>query len=310
MGDSPPGGGRNTLNALRDRFAEHTRSTGWGQILLDYGLITAGALSLALGYNLFFVANGIVSGGISGVGIIVHHLAGWPVGLVTALLNIPLFLAGLRWGGGMTTGVRTVYAVLVLSAAIDLTAPVLPTVTANPLLYITYGGLLDGLGVGLVLRSQGTTGGTDIIARLLRHFTGLEVSRGMFISNAIIIAGAALVFGLEKAMYGVMVAAISAWTVDVVLSGGRQARQAFIISDAWEQVRDALLEELGRGVTVVPAVGAYTGRERPMLMCIISPREVAAVRRLVQTIDPGAFVIIGTASEVYGEGFYPMDRSV
>jgi len=296
------------LAALRERLATHVARNGWRQIIIDYITITLGAVVLALANNLFFVPNEVVSGGITGIGIISHHLIGTPVGLVTLLLNVPLFIAGLRWAGGFATGVRTIYATLVMSVAIDLTAPLVPDITDNPLLFITYGGLLDGLGVGMVLRAQGTTAGTDIVARLLHHFTGLEVSRGMFISNALIITAAAIVFGLEKAMYGVIVAGVSAWSVNTVLAGGRQARQAFIISERWEEVRDALLMELARGVTIVPGVGAYTGKERQMLMCIISPREVAALRRLVHIIDPEAFVVIGFASEVYGEGFYPIDR--
>jgi uncharacterized membrane-anchored protein YitT (DUF2179 family) len=275
----------------------------WRATLWDYLQMTVGALSLALAYNLFFVPASVVSGGISGVGIIAYHLLGWPVGLVTLSLNIPLFIANLRWGGGIKSGIRTIYAVTVMSLAIDLTAPLLPTVTDNPLLVVAYGGLLDGLGVGLVLRARGTTGGTDIVAWLLRRFTGLEVSQGMFIANALIIGAAAWVFGLEQALYGVMVAAVSAWAVDFVLAGGRRARQALIISEKWPLIRDALLKELQRGVTIIEGEGAYTGTPRPVLMCVISPREVASVRQLVQAIDPQAFVIISAATEVWGEGF-------
>jgi uncharacterized membrane-anchored protein YitT (DUF2179 family) len=239
------------------------------------------------------VPNELVSGGVGGIGVIAYHLLGWPVGLVTLALNIPLFIAGLRWGGGITTGVRTIYAVIVMSLGIGLLAPYVPRVTENPLLYIAYGGLLDGTGLALVLRAQGTTGGTDIVAQLLRRFTGMELSRGMFISNALIIAGAAAVFGLERALYGVMGAAVSAYTVDKVLAGGRSARQMLIISDRWEAVRDELLHELERGVTILTGRGGYTGVERTLVMCVVSPHEVAWVRRLVQEIDPDAFVVVG-----------------
>ncbi len=293
-------------HGLVEMARAHVARYGWRQIIADYVQITLGALMLALAYNLFFVPNGVVSGGVSGVGIIAHRLLGWPVGLVTLVLNVPLFLAGLRWGGGITTGVRTIYGVAVMSLAIDLTARLLPDVTRNPLLYVAYGGLLDGLGVGLVLRAQGTTGGTDIVARLLRHFTGLEISRGVFISNALIIGAAVAVFGLERAMYGVMVAAVSAWSTDVVLAGGRRARQAFIISEKWLEVRDALLTDLERGVTILAGQGAFTGAPRPVLMCTIAPREVAPLRRLVQTLDPQAFIVIAATTEVWGEGFTPI----
>ncbi|GAB4483000.1 MAG: YitT family protein [Anaerolineae bacterium] len=286
------------LAQLRRNIAEQ----GVG-LLWDYAQITLGAAAIALGYNLFFVQNEVVSGGISGLGVIANHLFGWPVGVVTFVLNLPLFLAGLRWGGGITTGVRTLYGVIVLSLALDLTAPLVPTVTENPLLVVMYGGLLDGLGVGLVLRARGTTGGTDIIGRLARHFLGVPISRAVFVSNALIIALAALVFGLEKALYGVLVAGVSAWAVDVVLSGGRSTRQVIVISNRWERLRDAIFETLDRGVTIVPGMGAYTGASRPLLICVISRSEIASLRHLVKTIDPQAFVIVSAATEVWGEGF-------
>jgi uncharacterized membrane-anchored protein YitT (DUF2179 family) len=282
----------------------------WQNILLDYAQLTLGSLLLALAYNVFYIPNEVVSGGISGIGVIVHHLLTWPVGVVTLLLNIPLFLAGLRWGGGITTGIRTIYAVIVMSLAIDLLAPWLPSVTDSPLLFITYGGLLDGLGVGLVLRAQGTTGGTDIIGRLLRRFTGLEISRGVFIANVLIIGAAAIIFGMEQAMYGIMVAAVSSYAIDFVLAGGRRARQALIISERWAEVRDAILTEMERGVTILPARGAYTGSERPILLCVVNPTEIAQVRRLVMSFDPQAFVVITATSEVWGEGFAPIHGEI
>jgi len=297
---------RNLGESLSKRWRAHIQRLGWRRILLDYVMITVGALMNAAAYDLFYIPNRVVSGGIGGIGIIVHDQLGWSVGLVMLALNIPLFVAGIRWGGGITTGVRTIYAVAVLSLGIEVLAPYLLPVTRSPLLYIAYGGLLDGAGLALVLRAQGTTGGTDIIAQLLKRFAGVEISRGMFVSNAVIIAAAALVFGLERAMYGVMVAAVSAWAVDTVLAGGRQARQLFVITDEWEAVRDELLHELERGVTLITARGGYTGAERIVLMCVIAPREVAYARRLVQQIDPDSFVIVGTTTEVWGEGFLPI----
>ncbi len=293
---------------LREALRAHLARQTPREVAIDYLLLTIGALMNSIAYIIFYIPNNLVSGGVGGLGIFAHYLFGWPVGLVTLALNIPLFIAGLRWGGGITTGIRTIYAVVVMSLGIDLLEPLLPTVTRTPLLYITYGGLLDGAGLALVLRAQGTTGGTDIVAQLLRRFTGLEISRGMFISNALIIAAAALIFGLERAMYGVMGAAVSAWTVDTVLAGGRRARQAIIISDRWEAVRDMLLQDMERGVTILPGRGGYTGAERPVLMCVIAPREVAYLRRQVQDIDRDAFVVIGDTTEVWGEGFTPVDH--
>lgn len=280
------------------------------QILWDYGQITLGCLMMAVTNDVFWVPHSIVSGGISGVSIITHHLLGWPVGLVMLALNVPLFIAGLRWGGGITTGIRTIYAVTVMAVAIDALAPVLHSPTDNPLLYITYGSLIDGVAMGLVFRAQGTTGGTDIIGRLLRHFTGLEISRGVFIVNALTTLGAIVVFGLEKAMYGIMVAALCSWAIDVVLSGGRRARQVIVISEHWQLVRDSILNKMERGVTILQARGAYTDTARPLLLIVIAPSELAAMRQLVMQNDPTAFVIVAATTEVWGQGFSSIHSEV
>jgi uncharacterized membrane-anchored protein YitT (DUF2179 family) len=273
------------------------------QIFWDYAQITLGCLMMAITNDVFWVPHSVVSGGVSGIGIIAHHLLGWPVGLVMLALNVPLFFAGLRWGGGITTGVRTIYAVVVMSVAIDLLAPIVRSPTDNPLLYITYGSLIDGVAMGLVFRAQGTTGGTDIIGRLLRHFTGLEISRGVFAINALTTLGAIVVFGLEKAMYGIMVAALCSWAIDVVLSGGRRARQVIIISIQWQSVRDTILTRLERGVTILNARGAYTEIDRPVLLVVIAPSELPALRQVVTETDPDAFVIVASTTEVWGQGF-------
>lgn len=291
------------MTSQTGKWTERMRGLNWRQTLSDVAIISAGAMINALSFNLFFIPNNVVTGGIAGLAVILHRLLGWPVGLMIIAMNVPLFVAALRWAGGLRMGLRTVYAVVVFSLAIDLLAPYVSPVTDNPLLYVAYGGLMSGAGLGLVFRAQGTTGGTDIIARLLRRLVGWPVSRGVFVADALIIGGAALVFGLERAMYGIIVLGISAWAIDVVLAGGRRARQAMVISSQWEAVRDMLLHELGRGVTVVPAHGAYTGEERPLLLCIINSGEVARLRRLVQAVDAGAFVVVGLTSEVWGEGF-------
>lgn len=290
-------------NTLRARL----RGVDWKQTAFDYLMITLGVFLLSLAFNLFYVPNEVVPGGVFSVGVLANSALGIPVGVVTMVLNIPIFLAGLRWAGGVSSGLRTVYAILLFSVLVDALAGKLPEVTREPLLYIAYGGTLDGLGIGLVLRAEGTTGGTDILGRLLNRFTGIRTSQGIFLFNGLILAGAAWLFGVEQAMYGVMLAGVSAFVADLVLAGGRQARQAFIISSKWEAIRDRLLHSLGRGVTILSGEGAYTGSERPTLMCIIGRSEVIPLKRLVSEVDPQAFVVIGTTSDVWGEGFERMD---
>lgn len=274
-------------------------------VVFDYGQIVVGSLLVAVGTNLFFVPNKVVSGGVTGIAIIAHYLAGTPVGLVTALLNVPLLIVGWRWGGGMRFFVRTLVAVVVLSAGIDLTAPYLQPPTTDRLLVICYGGLLDGFGMGLVFRGRGTTGGTDVLARIANRFFGLGIGQTLLAINVLIFGGAAFIFGAEPVMVALALAFVSARTLDVVQAGFAASRQALIISSRPEEIKEAVFAFLRRGVTVLPAVGGYTGEPRPILYVVVAAHEVGRLKRRVAEVDPKAFVAISTAQEVLGEGFAP-----
>ncbi|MCD6289359.1 MAG: YitT family protein [Anaerolineae bacterium] len=270
---------------------------------VDYALITIGAVLVALAADLFLIPNRVISAGLFGIAVIVHYLLGTPVGAVTLALNIPLFLAMLRWGGGWRTGMRTIVAVVVMSVAVDLMANRLPSVTSDPLLYTLYGGILDGLGIGLVFRAEGTTGGIDIIARLMQRQRGSEPGQVLLVLSALTLAAAALVFGIEQALYAMIVATVSSMMVDLVQQGLGRAKVALIVSARHEEIRKAILEELERGVTVLKAEGGYTGTERPVLMCAVARSEISIIKRLVGRYDPDAFIVITPAQEVLGEGF-------
>jgi uncharacterized membrane-anchored protein YitT (DUF2179 family) len=274
-----------------------------GRVALDYVLIAIGSVLVALAADLFLIPNRVVSGGVVGIATILHYLAGTRVGLVTLLINIPLFVAALVWGGGWRTGVRTVFGVAVMSLAIDLLQPYLPHVTTDPLLYTLYGGLLDGLGVGLVLRAGGTTGGTDIVASVLYRLRGTRLGATILATNVLILGAAALIFGLEPALYALLVVYVSTQVVDLVQQGLARTRSCLIVSQRYEPIRDAILAQLERGVTVLRGMGGYTGEERPVLLCAVSQSEVTRLKRLVQELDPEAFVIVTAASEVLGKGF-------
>ncbi|MGQ9516610.1 MAG: YitT family protein [Anaerolineae bacterium] len=273
------------------------------RILLEYLIITAGALLVALAADVFLIPNQVVSGGITGVAIILYYLLGTPVGIVTLLLNIPLFIAGVRWGGGLTTGIRTVYAVIIMSFFIDFLQGRVPAVTRDPLLYTVYGGIIDGLGLGLVLRFRGTTGGTDIIARLAKRFLGLNYGFTLLITNVIVLGAAAFIFGVEPAMYAIILAAISSKVIDLVQEGIQSTRAVIIVSNHPDKVREAILRELERGVTVLEGRGGYTGARREVLLCAVQRNEISRLKYILHQVDPEAFVIINAAHEVLGEGF-------
>ncbi len=278
---------------------------GRAGVIFDYGQIVVGSLLVAAGTNLFFVPNNVVSGGVTGLAIIAHHLFDTPVGAAVLLLNVPLLWLGWRYVGGMRFFVRTAVAVAVLSLAIDLSAPFLTAPTHDRLLVICYGGLVDGLGMGLVFRGRGTTGGTDILARRAQRRLGVGVGQGLLAINVAIFGAAAFVFGAEAVMVALALAFVSARVLDVVQAGFSAARAALIISTDPAGVRSAVLERLGRGVTVLRGQGGFTGEERPVLYVVVASHEVGRLKRLVAQADPAAFLAITPAQEVLGEGFAP-----
>jgi len=271
----------------------------------EYALITLGAFLVALGADVFLIPNKVVSGGVTGIAIILYYLLGTPVGVMTVALNIPLFVAGVRWGGGLSTGMRTVYAVVVMSFFIDFLQGRVPAVTRDPLLYTIYGGILDGLGLGIVLRFRGTTGGTDIIAMLVKRFLGINYGTTLLVANVVIIGAAAFIFGVEPAMYAIILAAVSSKVIDLVQEGQEAARAALIISTQPHAVRQAILEQLERGVTVLEGWGGYTQTPREVLLCAVQRSEISRLKHLLHQVDPQCFVIITPAHEVLGEGFQP-----
>jgi uncharacterized membrane-anchored protein YitT (DUF2179 family) len=278
---------------------------GWAGVVFDYAQIVVGSLLVAAGTNLFFVPNNVVSGGVTGISIIAHHLLRTPVGLVVLLLNVPLLWLGWRFAGGMRFFVRTAVSVVVLSLGIDLSAPFLVPPTHDRLLVICYGGLVDGLGMGLVFRGRGTTGGTDVLARLAHRHLGVGVGQTLLVINVAIFGAAAFVFGAEAVMVALALAFVSARVLDLVQEGFSAARTAVIISTRPDEVREAVLGRLGRGVTVLHGQGGYSGEQRPVLYVVVSPHEVGRLKRLVAQVDRAAFVAITPAQEVLGEGFAP-----
>jgi uncharacterized membrane-anchored protein YitT (DUF2179 family) len=276
------------------------------QVVLDYAQIVLGSFLVGVGTNLFLVPNNVVSGGITGISILIHSLLHTPVGVGIFILNIPLLWLGWRYAGGIRFFLRTALAVAVLSLSVDLTAPFLTAPTHDRLLVICYGGLLDGIGLGLVFRGRGTTGGTDILARLARRFFGLPLGQSLLIMNVLIFGVAAFRFGLEAVMVALALAFVSSRVVDLIQDGFTAARVAFIVSRRPEEVRTAVLGRLGRGVTVLSGRGGFSGEPRAVLYVVVASAEVGHLKRLLAEVDREAFVTIAPAKEVLGEGFAPV----
>jgi uncharacterized membrane-anchored protein YitT (DUF2179 family) len=274
-------------------------------IVRDYTMMTAGALLAALAVDFFLAPNNVVTGGITGGAMLLHTFFGTPIGLLTLLVNIPLFVIGFRSLGGFVFGIRTLYATVVMSLAIDLLMPYARPITGDPLLYTLYGGLMDGLGVGLVFRARGTTGGIDIIARLIEQRTGIQPGRSMLGMNLLVFAAAFFGYGPENALYALLTAFVGSLALDYTLGAGTGARQALIVTAQPDAIIQALLYDLSRGVTVLDGHGGYTGTARGVLLCVVGRAEISFLKAIVSQADPHAFVIIGEANEVIGEGFRP-----
>ncbi|MGI6201136.1 MAG: YitT family protein [Christensenellales bacterium] len=260
-----------------------------------------GAAVMGAAYKLFLIPNQVVSGGFSGIATLLYHLWGIPAGLAMAVMNLPLFLAGWKRRGTAFT-LRSLVCMLVLSAVTDVIPAGLLEVDA--LLATVYGGIGVGAGLGLVLMSGNTSGGTDMLAVLLhRYIPRLRPVWLLFIIDMIIIAVSAIVFTPYLALYGLISLWITSKVTDLMQDGLEAGKMLYIISEQSEAIAQRVVDELERGVTVLKGKGFYSGEERPVLLCVVSRGEVFAIKQLIQQIDPSAFVILGDVKEVLGEGF-------
>ena len=273
----------------------------------DYGLILVGAVLQALSMDLFLVPGQLAAGGVSGAAQILNRYTGWPIGLMIVLGNIPLFILGWRGLGGRRFMVRTVVAVIAYAALLDVLRQFLPPgLTKDPVLNSLYGGVVGGAGMGLVLRGQATSGGTDILARLLGQWRGIPLSQSYLITDALVVLLAGLTFSWTLALYALVALYVSGLAAEVAAEGSAVVRTATIISAKPEAVAAQILKDLERGVTAWPGVGMYSGQPRQILFCAVSRAEVGPLKAIVRETDPEAFVVIGQAHEALGEGFKPL----
>lgn len=271
------------------------------KILTSYLGIALGSFIFAFGLNYFIIANGLAEGGFTGIALIVHYLTGLPAGAVIFVLNLPLFFVGwYKWG--KTFVFKTLLGVAMVSIAIDLTQG-LALRTHDLLLAALYGGVLSGVGIGLVLRSGATTGGVDILARLVYEKKGISMGKLFFLFDLVVLTVIAVLFGLEKALYSLVTVFIFSQVVDRIIEGVDEAKAIIIISQATEPITQAILLELDRGATIIKGVGGYTKEEKNVLYVVVGRHQLLSLKKIVKTIDPHAFVIVNDVREVLGEGF-------
>ncbi len=278
---------------------------------LDYAELVIGAAIQGIGLRLFMVPANLASGGVSGIAQLINHYTAWPIGLMVLVGNVPLFLIGWRFLGGRRFALRTALAVVVYSAVIDL-MPRLSIFPANGItddifLNSLYGAVICGMGYGLVYRGGGTSGGSDILARILNHYRAMPMTQSYLIVDSTVILAAGFVFGWKQALYAIITLYVSGLVSETVLEGPATVRTAMIVTAEAKSISERVLDEMERGVTIIQGTGAYTGAERPVIYCVITRSEVAQLKAIVQELDPQAFIVIGQAHEALGAGFKPLN---
>lgn len=269
--------------------------------ILEYIYVILGAAIVAVGFNVFLFPNQIASGGVSGISTILANVFGWSPGYVQYAFNIPLFIAGVVLLG-KNFGLKSFVGTITLPLFVILTVTWEPW-TNNPLLGALFGGIFVGIGIGFVFKGNASTGGTDLLAQIITKYTGLTLGTSVLVIDGIIAISAAIVFDVEKGLYALIGLYVTTKTIDIIQLGFSQSKMVYIITTKEAEMRDAIFQNIDRGVTKMPAIGGYTGQERPVLMVVVYQTEFTKLKQIIKIVDPQAFVIVSNAYEVLGEGF-------
>ncbi|NLU11083.1 MAG: YitT family protein [Tepidanaerobacter acetatoxydans] len=272
------------------------------ELFLEYLQIVLGSFIGALSLTMFLIPNKVAAGGVSGLATVLYYLFKLPVGWIMLLFNIPLFLSGIIFLG-KSVGIKTLVGSLLFSVFTELTAN-FPVVTRDLMLSAVYGGIILGIGLGIVFRVRGSTGGTDLAAMILNHFIpSISVGQGILIIDFFVIILSGIAFNWELAMYAWIALFVSSKVIDLIQEGFNYAKAVYIISNETEEISQKILTEMERGLTFIKAEGGFTRQDKNVLLCVITRLEVSKLKNIVHQTDPRAFVIIHDVHEVLGEGF-------
>ena len=275
----------------------------WQNIIM----IIFGSAIFAFGLNYFTIANELMEGGFTGISILLNYTFGWSPAVMNLVLNIPLFYIGWRVFGHQSM-IYTILGTVSLSFFLWVTSGWSNHPMKEDLFLVSlYAGVFVGVGLGIIFRFGGTTGGVDIIARLANKFYGWSMGRTMFAFDFFVIGISVFLIGQEKAMYTLVAVFVGTRIIDFVQEGAYAAKAATIISDSAPQIADAIMKEMERGATLLKGKGGYTGSDKEVLYCVVARSETIRLRNIVHRIDPRAFVVVNDVHDVLGEGFRLMD---
>ncbi len=258
----------------------------------------------AIGVNSFSIPNSIAQSGITGLAVIFNHLFEFPVGTVNLILNIPLLI--LMWLFlGKKLVARTLWVTVLLSTALDVFAMFMPPYEGDKILASLFCGLLQGAGLGMIMITGATSGGTDIVGRLVhKRWPHITVGTIVMISDALVVAAGMLVFkSVESGLYAIIMIFVSTKVIDAMIYGTGNGKMLMIVTDKADEVSKAIVHSTPRGVSIVPAIGAYTGKGKNILICVARKHEISGILKTVRAIDNKTFIIVSEANEILGEGF-------
>lgn len=266
-----------------------------------YLVLIIGSLIYSAGLEIFLVPNNIIDGGVVGISIMASYLTDIPFGVYMVVLNLPFLYLGYKQIG-KTFAISTIISIIALSIFSEFLEPV-PRITEDYFLAAIFGGIIAGAGVGLVIRQGGSLDGTEITAIILDRKTSFSVGEVVMFFNLFILGAAGFVFGWDKAMYSLVAYFIISKMIDVVLKGLDESYAVMIVSDEYEEIADALMHRLGRGVTYLHGQGAYTGDDKQVLYCVVTRLEVVKLKEIALEKDETAFVTINPVHDIVGGRF-------
>lgn len=293
---------------MKQKLATFLTKQNLWSFFYNYFFLTAGTLIVAINFNVFIRPTHIAPGGVSGLALIVNHFTGWPLGVTTLLLQIPMLVLGFYFLGRFHFLASAWYIALLYSFTVDFTAPYLAPLTDDLLLNTFYGGVAGGIGLGLIFLGRGAFAGTGIISRIVQLKTGLPITQIYMMVDGGVIFLQGLLFGWEVSLYALLMLFVWGLATDYILEGPSVIRTAFIITTHPEEISQALFEKLGVGITGWASEGMFTKAQKTTLFCTVYRPDIGLLREVVAQVDPHAFVVIGQGHQARGGVLRPKQQ--
>ena len=271
------------------------------KLLIEYVWIILGSILVGLAFNIFFLPARLAAGGVSGISTILYEVYGFEPAFVQWLINIPIFFVGLVLLG-KDFSLKTLVGTFFVPLTIWLTADI-PSTIDNPLLSAIYGGIMLGVGLGIVYRGNGSTGGLATVGQIVKKYTGLSSGYAQLIVDGMVVIASAIVFNLELALFAMMAIFVTSKVIDFVQLRTSQSKLVLIITDNEERIQTIIKEEIDRGLTKVRSVGGFSNQEKTMILCVVEQAEAIYLKKVLREEEPQAFVVFLNASEILGRGF-------